>query len=308
MASRYHPELRWRAPLLRILPATTRRNLASRRKMIGRMKSKSAPGVDVSDTIVSHDGLEVPVRTYRPTGNDTPRPTLVWLHGGGLVMGTHTDDAQCSRFVAELGIAVASVDYRLAPEHPYPAAIDDILVVVGWLRANGADHGFDTSRLAIGGQSAGGGLTASAVQHLHDQGVEVDGQLLIYPMLDDRTVTRSDIGAKDHLVWNNVSNEVGWSSYLGVPAGSDGVPDGAVPARREDLTGLAPAWLGIGTADIFHDEDLDYARRLTAAGVDCELYVVEGMVHGFDMLVTKGEATRAFNASQDAFLRTVLDL
>ncbi|MEM7141876.1 MAG: alpha/beta hydrolase [Actinomycetota bacterium] len=305
MASRYHPDLRGRITLLKLLPGLTEKNLLSRRKMIARRPTKVREGVAVDDTAVG----SVPIRTYRPAASGTDvLPTMIWLHGGGMVMGVHTDNAHCSRFADELGIAVVSVDYRLAPEHPYPAAIEDILAVVDWITAEGAANGFDRSRLAIGGASAGGGLTASAVQHLHDRGDAVLGQLLIYPMLDDRTVTRTDIGAKEHVLWDNRANEVGWGSYLGVAAGDARVTDTAVPARRPDLAGLPPAWIGVGTADLFHDEDVAYADRLREADVDCERVVVDGMIHGFDILAAKGDAAKGFKASQERFLQRVLGL
>jgi acetyl esterase/lipase len=310
MPPAYHPELKRRTLLLRLLPATTTRNLSFRRRMMSRVPSRLVEGVTTDDLVVDHDGLRVPVRTYRPAGSaaDERLATLLWLHGGGLVMGTHRDDQQCSRLAAAHGIAVVSVDYRLTPEDPFPAATDDIVAVARWLVDDGASRGFDAARLSVGGQSAGGGLAASAAARLADGGIDVRGQLLVYPMLDDRTVVRADIGRKDHLVWNNTSNETGWTAYLGVPAGSGDVPHGAVPARRGDLSGLPPAWIGVGTRDLFHDEDVAYAQRLIDAGVECELDIVDGMIHGFDMLVPRGEATRAFHASQDAFLRSVLGL
>lgn len=238
-------------------------------------------GVDIVDTETpSALGPPVEVRVYLPAGIEGPLPVLVWLHGGGYVVGDHRDDRWGALFARALGIAVASVSYRLAPEHPFPAALDDAARAMAWVRTGGYGR-FDPDRVAVGGESAGGGLAAALVQRLHDEGMAVAAQWLVYPMLDDRTAARTDIGASDHLVWNNGSNRFGWSSYLGTEPGAPDVPDHAVPARRDDLSGLPPTWIVVGDIDLFHDEDVAYAERLREAGVDCHLEVVPGGPHGF---------------------------
>jgi len=266
-----------------------------------------APGVTFDDLTVG--GVEV--RPYRPptTNGGELSPALIWVHGGGLILGSHKEDTVCSGYVDALNIPVVSINYRLAPEHPFPAAIDDLFDVVAEIRS-GAVPGIDPERLVVGGQSAGGGLTAALVQRLYDEGVGVQGQLLIYPMLDDRTAVRSDIDDKDHKAWNKSSNVTGWSAYLGTDPGQDEVAQYAVPGRREDLSGLPPAWVGIGTKDMFMDESLSYAERLTAAGVPCTTLVVEGAIHGFDVLPVgaKSDAADNFRAAQYEFLRDLLHL
>lgn len=237
------------------------------------------------------------VRLFRPTGVSGQGPALLWIHGGGYVIGKAAqDDVLCRKFARELGVTVASVDYRMAPEQPYPAALEDCYSALQWLVRLPS---VDPSRVAIGGASAGGGLAAALAILTRDRGeIGLAAQLLVYPMLDDRTVDRKELDSPGLRLWNQSSNKYGWSAYLG---GAD--PEVAVPARREDLSGLPPAWLGVGTFDLFHDEDLAYAERLKAAGVPCEVEVVEGAFHGFDGIVPKAEVSQSFFNSQCALLR-----
>ena len=148
-------------------------------------------------------------------------------------------------------------------------------------------------RIAIAGASAGGGLAATLAIYAHDKGeVRPAFQLLVYPMLDDRTVTRADHDTRNVRVWTPKSNRFGWTSYLGAEPGSTGVSPYAAAARREDLSGLPPAWIGVGQIDLFHDEDVEYARRLVEAGVACTLSIVPGAFHGFDAVFRKAAVTR----------------
>jgi acetyl esterase/lipase len=238
----------------------------------------------------------VGIRLFRPVGVTGQAPALLWIHGGGYVIGKAAqDDALCRRFARELGATVASVDYRVAPEHPYPAPLEDCYSALQWLVRLPS---VDPSRVAIGGASAGGGLAAALALLTRDRGeIDLAAQLLVYPMLDDRTVGRH-LDNPGLRLWNASSNKYGWSAYL---RGAD--PEVAVPARREDLSGLPPAWLGVGTFDLFHNEDLAYAERLKAAGVPCEVEIVEGAFHGFDGIVPKAHVSRSFFNSQCALLR-----
>jgi len=241
----------------------------------------------------------VGVRLFRPTAVTGPGPALLWIHGGGYVIGDAAqDDVLCRRFARELGVTVASVDYRLAPEHPYPAPLEDCYVALKWLTQLPS---VDPARVAIGGASAGGGLAAALALLTRDRGeIDLVAQLLVYPMLDDRTVGK-DFDNPGHRLWNQSSNRFGWTSYL-----KDADPDVAVPARRQDLSGLPPAWIGVGTLDLFHDEDLAYAERLKAAGVPCDVEIVDGAFHGFDGIVPKAEVSQSFFRSQCAMLRGLL--
>ncbi|MFG1934137.1 alpha/beta hydrolase [Mycobacterium sp. NPDC048908] len=241
---------------------------------------------------------DVGIRLFRPQGVTGPTPALLWIHGGGYVIGKAAqDDALCRRYARELGVIVASVDYRLAPEHPYPAPLEDCYAALQWLVRLPS---VDPAVVAIGGASAGGGLAAALALLTRDRGqIPLAAQLLVYPMLDDRTQGRQ-LDNPGLRLWNQASNKYAWSAYLG---GAD--PNVAVPARHEDLTGLPPTWLGVGTFDLFHDEDLAYAERLRAAGVRCEVEVIEGAFHGFDGIVPKAEVSQSFFDSQCALLREV---
>lgn len=242
----------------------------------------------------------VGVRLFRPTGVTGRAPALLWIHGGGYVIGKAAqDDVLCRRFARELGATVASVEYRMAPEHPYPTSLEDCYSALQWLvRLPSVDPG----RVAIGGASAGGGLAAALALLTRDRGeIDLAAQLLVYPMLDDRTVERKHLDNPGHRLWNQSSNKYGWSAYLG-----DADRQVAVPARRDDLSGLPPAWLGVGTFDLFHDEDVAYAERLKAAGVPCVVEVVPGAFHGFDGIAPKAEVSQAFFKSQCALLREAL--
>ena len=238
------------------------------------------------------------VRLYRGADAARPTPALLWIHGGGYVLGNAAqDDRLCRRFATALGITVASVEYRLAPEHPYPAPLDDCYSALRWLAALPA---VAPNRIAIGGASAGGGLAAALALLARDRGeIAPAFQLLTYPMLDDRS-SAAPLDRR-HRLWDTRANRFGWRAYLG-----DADPALAVPGRRIDLTGLAPAWIGVGTHDLFHDEDLDYAERLTAAGVPCQVELVPGASHGFDLMVPKAQVSQRFFATQCAALRAAL--
>jgi acetyl esterase/lipase len=191
------------------------------------------------------------------------------------------DDHICALTARELGILVVSVEYRKAPRYPFPAALDDCLAGWRWLQREASHLGADLACVAAGGESAGGGLAANLAQRLHDTGeTSPVAQWLFCPMLDDRTAARRDLDGVNHFVWNNQLNRVGWRSYLGMEPGADDIPPYAVPARREDLRGLPPAWIGVGDIDLFYDEDRDYVERLRAAGVGATFEVVPDTPHG----------------------------
>jgi acetyl esterase/lipase len=238
------------------------------------------------------------VRLFRPVGVSEPAPALLWIHGGGYVIGTaQQDDRLCSGFSRRLGITVASVEYRLAPEHPYPAPVDDCYSALAWLAGLPS---VDRYRVAIGGASAGGGLAAALALLARDRAeVSPSFQLLTYPMLDDRSSATAP--SANYRLWDNRSNRFGWAAYLG-----NADPQVAVPARRDDLSGLPPAWIGVGTHDLFHDEDLAYAERLKAAGVPCQVEIVPGAFHGFDLIAPKLQVSQRFFDSQCDILRAAL--
>jgi acetyl esterase/lipase len=243
------------------------------------------------------------VRIHRPSGLGQMPPALLWIHGGGYVAGSAAmNDRAVRRMAAHLGALAVSVEYRLAPEHPYPAAFDDCYAALQWLTAR---DDVDRRRILVAGKSAGGGLAAAVSSRCVDAGlVHLAGQILIYPMLDDRTVQRSTATAARG--WTPQDNRFGWHSYLGRKPGSDGVSAYAAPARRDDLSGLPPTWIGVGSADLFRDECVDYANRLRAAGVPTQLDIVPGGFHGFDVVGTHTSAVRDFVANQLDAMRRLL--
>jgi acetyl esterase/lipase len=284
------PELRGKARWLPRLPLERAWGLRLVRRATTRLRPAATPDVDLEVT----PGW----RTYRPC---EPRSglTLLWIHGGGLVIGGAVqDDRFCAETARELGITVVSAEYRLAPEAPYPAALDDCHAAWTWLR----EHAADPARVVVGGQSAGGGLAAALVQRLRDAGERPLAQWLFCPMLDDRTAARRDLDARRHRGWDNRLNRFGWRAYLGREPGADVVPHYAAPARRENLTGLPPAWIGVGDIDLFHEEDAEYARRLRAAGVDTTVHVVPGAPHGFEAWAPDTGFTRVYLATARAWL------
>jgi acetyl esterase/lipase len=222
------------------------------------------------------------------------------MHGGGYIIGTpEQDDASLFPLVQEIGLKIVSVDYRLAPEHPFPAPLEDCYSALLWMASRAEALDIDRKRIALGGNSAGAGL-AAALAHLAQERGEIRPvfQLLVYPMLDDRTAARTDIDPRGHLVWNNASNRFGWEAYLNQPCGAETVPQGSVPARRENLRGLPPAWIGVGENDLFLDESVAYARRLNESGVRCELMTMPGAFHGFDLIVPNSRESKELRRSQ----------
>lgn len=248
------------------------------------------------------------VHVFRPEKPATNTPALLWMHGGGYLIGNPLQDSfVCSHFARALGITVVAVQYRLAPEHRYPAAIEDCYAALRWMHEEHASLSIQRDRIAIGGASAGGGLTAALALLARDrEGPKPVFQLLVYPMIDDRTAAREDIDERHFRLWRQSNNRYGWRSYLGREPGAEGVEIYAAAARCESLTGLCPAWLGVGTHDLFFDEDVAYAKRLNEQQIHCETDVVEGAFHGFDLAFpTLGVSTRFRDAQTEALRRAL---
>jgi acetyl esterase/lipase len=243
----------------------------------------ASEAVERQDHLVPGDP-EVPVRVHRPTGAEGPLPCLYSMHGGGYVIGSHVMDGPTfDRLCPSIGIAGVSVEYRLAPDTAYPGPLEDCYRGLKWTYDHAGELGIDPERIGVGGISAGGGLAAALALLARDRGeLPIAFQLLDCPMIDDRQVTTSS--QRDGLpVWSRQSNSFGWRSYLGDLYGTDDVPYTAAPARAEDLSGLPPAFVSVGTLDGFLDEDVDYALRLNHAGVPCELHVYPGACHGYQI-------------------------
>ena len=214
-----------------------------------------------------------------------------------MVLGNAAmEDPQTKAVAVEMGCVVASVEYRLAPEHPHPAPIEDCYAGLKWFADNSESLGVDRGRIAVGGASAGGGLAAALALLARDRGeVDLIFQQLIYPMLDDRNITPASHYVQHPKVWNREANITGWSALLGKPAGSD-----------EDLSGLPPAFIIVGELDLFVDEDIEYAMRLIQAGVPTELHVFPGAFHGSDIMVPMSDTSRRWAAIRSGALRQAL--
>lgn len=247
--------------------------------------------------VPGHDSAQpLRVRYYRPAGVSTALPCIFHIHGGGYVAGAAAAMEPSHRaLVAELGCALISVDYRRAPEHPFPAPLMDCYTALEWLFREAAALRVDTARIGVMGESAGGGLAAAVALLARDRGERsLAFQLLVYPMLDDRTCAMAEPHPyTGEYVWTPDNNHFGWRSLLGQEPGGADVPAYAAPARAVDLRGLPPAYIATGALDLFLEEDLEYARRLLRAGVPTELQVYPGAVHGFDLVPITDLARRA---------------
>ena len=253
-------------------------------------------------------GPPVRVRIYRADDQSSKLPALYWIHGGGYVMGDiDMDDRLMKQMVKRIGCVAASVDYRLAPEHPFPTPVEDCYTGLKWLFAHADELGVEPARIAIGGPSGGGGLTAGLGLLARDRKeVQVAYQLLIYPMIDDRNATAAAHAITDPRVWNRESNRLGWKAYLGRDGGGADVSPYAAATRATDLSNLPPTYISVGTLDLFVDENIDYAQRLIQAGVPTELHVYPGAFHGFDMFAPSARVSKQFKADRDNALKRAL--
>ena len=224
-------------------------------------------------------------------------PGVYWIHGGGMVSGTRFGAAEAMNAGASVGAVVTSIEYRLAPEHPAPAPGDDCYAGLLWLAGHAGELGIDPTKIVLGGASAGGGLAASTALRVRDQGgPDLAGLLLCCPMLDDRMTTCSSGQFDDAILWSRASNEFGWRSLLGSRFGTEAVTIYDAPGRATDLSGLPPALVDVGSADLFRDEDVAFASALWAAGGDCELHVWAGGYHGFELVAPA--ATLSLDAAE----------
>jgi triacylglycerol lipase len=255
---------------------------------------------------------DVRVRWYRPLGATGPLPCLVYFHGGAYIMGTlEENDDRLDQMVIELGCAVVSVDWRLAPEHPYPEGLDDAETVWRRIIDDPAAFDVDPAHLVLGGSSAGAGLAAALCLRLRELGLpQPKLQLLIYPMLDDRHEVPSLAAIVDpgHWgLWQLRAERLSWAAYLGPLSGGD-VPPTAAPGRAHELSGVAPAFLAIGDIDAYLDTNLAYAARLSASGVPVELHVYPGVIHGGFVARPVTPRTRQFLRDAYQALRFAFDL
>ncbi|MFS0737343.1 alpha/beta hydrolase [Sphingomonas sp. 1P06PA] len=265
--------------------------------------------VIAEDRVVGDHGARMRLYRRRAATPDLPAPALVWVHGGGHVLGAiDQDDPLMETVAATMGCVCLSVDWRQAPEHPYPAALDDAWAVLRHAFNEAAALGIDPRRIAIGGASSGGGVAAALALRARDAGgPQPCFQWLVYPMLDDRGITKSSRTITDSRIWNDDCNRRGWAAYLGELSGGDAVPAYAAPARATDLSGLPPAFIGTGDLDLFVDENIAYAQALLDGDVPVELHVYPGAVHGFDLFAPDATVSRRFRADRDGALARALN-
>jgi acetyl esterase/lipase len=251
--------------------------------------------VDVKDFYASApDGHQILLRWYTKRGSDLGSAVL-YVHGGGMIVGeARWCDNKLSQYVSLSGVPMLSVEYRLAPENPYPVPMTDVYAGLKWLHENAKELGVDSDRIGIAGDSAGGGLAAACcLWALNEGGPSIRKQFLLYPMLDDRNIHRTGPRAPFDL-WSNVDNETGWTAYLGDMRGTDDVPDTAAPARMNAQTAIVmpPLYIDVGDIDIFAQESIEYAMKHLNADVGVELHVRPGCIHGYEIAAPQSEVTR----------------
>lgn len=279
----------------------------------GREAAPKFDDIEMFERQTAAEGAGTPavgLRIYRPKAAREPLPCLYWVHGGGMVVGAaRYDDRECSAYAHHVGCIVVSVEYRLAPEHPYPHGVEDCYRGLKWLGENAAGIGVDPKRIAVGGRSGGGVLAAATVLMARDRGgPPLAYQLLIYPQLDDRNQTPSAREFEDVVSWGARMNRSAWKAVLGDKAGGADVPYHAAPARAKDLSGLPPAMMQAGELEVFRDECIDYALRMMQAGVPCELHVHPGLYHASDMFNPGAPSSRRMAAERYSGLRRAFGL
>lgn len=278
--------------------------------LFGSLPAATVEGVQHEDRYVPGPpgDPDVRVRIYQPTQRPALLPALFWIHGGGYVLGSiEDDDAYALNLAKEINCVVVSVEYRLAPEYPFPAPMEDCYAGLKWLAQNATELGVDPQRIAIGGASAGGGMTAGLALLARDRGeVKVCFQLPIYPMIDDRNLTPSSRAITEPKVWNRQANLLAWKAYTGLEPGDERISPYAAATRASDLSGLPPAYIPTGELDLFLDENIDYAQRLLQAGVPTELHIYPGAYHGFFVFAPDADVSqRCLKGCEDALKRAL---
>ncbi len=315
LMKRIDPEL---APALEMIPADGSLNfddLNAARKMSDEIFSRMVSMMPAVKGVISRDvtipgpkgAPDITARVYTPEGKTGKRPGLLWIHGGGYILGDLTaDDYTMRSMCVNTGCIMVSTNYRLAPEDPFPAPVEDCYASLKWMVNNANELGIDKTRVAIGGGSAGGGLAAGLAIMTRDRGeIALSFQLLIYPMIDDRNITPSSHAITDLRTWDRAKNIFAWKAYLGDSSKDGVVSPYAAAARAKDLSGLPPAYIAVGELDLFLDENIEYAQRLLQAGVATELHVYPGAAHGFDSIISASVAKRFIAERDNAVIRAL---
>ncbi len=305
------PELREALAQLPQVPLTAE-TLTQRRADLLALPN-AVPKPDLPDIMTDEITVEsafgakpIRVLTYRPVRSDGPLPVIIHIHGGGFVMGApEMKDVENRHLASELKCAIYSVDHRLAPEAPHPAPVQDIDSVFQWLHANAARLGLDPARIGIKGESGGGGFAAGAALYARDRpGPKYAFQHLIYPMIDDRSAVHKDLHPYvGEFVWTQANNHFGWRSLLGAEPGSAGVSPYAAAARAADVSGLPPTYISVGGLDLFLEENLTYAHRLSRAGVPVEFHLYPRAPHGFYRATNARVTRQAEHDTREALRR-----
>ena len=267
-------------------------------------------GVVIEDCVIPGDDRrpDLFLRLYRPESIPNPAPAMLFLHGGGFVMGSVAlFDAQCCHLAAEGGVVVASVEYRLAPEHPFPTPLEDSYAALAWLHGQAAARGLAADRIGVGGTSAGAGLAAGLALLARDRGaLALTFQFLEAPMLDHRNCSQSSLAVDHPRTWNRAANALAWKAYLGDAGASGSVSPYASPALAADLGGLAPAYICVSAADMFADECFDYAQRLSRAGVKVEFHLYEMGFHGSQRALPGAAVSQRWKADSALAIRRLV--
>lgn len=260
-------------------------------------------------TVPGFEGAALNASVFRSPPQDAPGPGILYLHGGGMVFGNRFGGVGAYLpYIASHGAVVITIDYRLAPEHPDPAPVEDCFASARWIAQHADELGIDPGRIIVAGQSAGAGLAAGVCLLARDRDEPaIAAQVLVSPMLDDRNDTGSAHQIDGRGVWDRTSNATGWSALLGDRRGGDAVTDAAAPGRAIDLRGLPPAFLSVGSAEVFRDETVAYASRMWAGGGDAELHVWPGGFHGFENFAPQAALSRAAAAARDGWLTRFLN-
>lgn len=312
MEDRLHPELK---EMFAFVPETiyTEENIGAARNEMNEMYADMAASLPVNDSVLTSERYipgaagdpEVRVKIYEPRAKPGRVPGVLYIHGGGYIFGNaDMMDPALQQLVPEVDCVIVSVDYRLAPEHPFPAPLEDCYAALVWFAANAEALGVDASRIAVVGPSAGGGLTAALSLLARDRhGPAILFQMPLYPMIDDRNRTKSSNEITDARVWNKDKNQLGWKMYLGETGEASPY---AAPARADDLSGLPPTYTCVGDLDPFRDETIDYVSRLTQAGVPTEFHLYPGGFHGFEEYFPTAEISRRVVAGYRTALKRAL--
>jgi acetyl esterase/lipase len=309
---RVHPELKEALTLMLQMPRIDLHDIGALRENPMRMPVPeiNLPGIETVTTetrlVPGPDGApDVAVEVYTPPSRETKLPGLLWIHGGGYILGSAELDAPNAKRIALVdACVVVSVEYRLAPEDPFPAAIEDCYAALKWMAANAGTLGIDANRLAIGGASAGGGLAAGLALYTRDKReIDLAFQMLIYPMLDDCNIQPAGETLPDAPLWTRENNKIGWSSYLAGEPGGEGVSCYASACRATEVAGLPPAYIAVGEMDLFFHESVRYAQRLADAGILTELHVYPGAFHAFDNIAPEASVAKRFTADYLAALK-----